>query len=170
VGIIDWAAFCCCWRDFTKTDQMKDLPPKLINRIGDYIKQLTEQATDVERKAFDKLLESLDLRALKQGKTKDYSGFIGVIRDLERRGRPIFKTIRGTRRFDADKIFKELAKYTENDPYQFQDFCIFTSERLDNQGDFFEPVIIQKVPGQKTTITLSKESFQKHILSKVIPT
>ncbi len=145
------------------------MSPKLLYRIGDYIKQLTEQATDVERKAFDKLLESLDRRTLKRGKTKDYSGFIGVVRDLERRGKKITKITRGIRRFCADKIFKELAKNTENDPYQFQDFCIFISERLDTEGDFFEPVINQIHPDQKTSITLSKDTFQKHTLSKITP-
>jgi hypothetical protein len=172
VDNLDALACHTCWLSyFLSGTGIMRLPEIYLNRLNGFAAKINTDATAAKEKWFNKLAESLDRRATKHGKTKDYSGFIGVIRDLERRGKKFTKLVRGTRRFDADKIFKELpnmAKNTDAKPCQFNDYEIWIDERLDGQGDFFEPVIIQSHPDQKN-IELSKESFQKHILSKITP-
>ena len=165
--IAAWAAFCCCWRDFLKTDQVKSLPSEILYRIGTHIKEITAQATDVERTAFNKLIESLRKRKLKTGKTADNAGFIGVIRDLEAKGAKITKISRGRKVFDADKIFKNLKPYTREKPYQFEDYDVFIEEIPDPQG-FMDPSIFQITPDLKER-RLTADSFRRQILSDLTP-
>ena len=163
--ITAWAAFCCCWRDFTKTDQVQGLPSEILYRIGNRIKKIMEQSTDAERNAFDKLIESLSKRKLKTGKTVDNTGYKGVIRDLEKSGKRITKISRGRKVFDAEKIFKTLKPYTRENPYQFEEYYIFIGDKRNIKTNLIEPAIFQNTPGsQERSLTIN--TFQ-NLLSKM---